>query len=330
MEKNEVAIIGGAGFVGSNLNSWLYTKNILAKIYDKEPRSKLESDSYLDVEVVDSLDKLKNASAIVNLAAVHRDDIRPLSRYDDVNVQGSVNVCKAARKHGINKIIFTSSVAIYGFAPADTDESGQPNYFNDYGRTKYLAEQVYKEWQAEDPENRTLVIVRPTVIFGEGNRGNVFNLLKQIALGRFVMFGSGNNRKSMAYVENVAAFLEYSLSFKPGLHIYNYIDKPDFDMNTLVSEARKTLFEKNNVGLRLPGFLGIAIGYFADFVAKLTGKTLPISSIRVKKFMGTTQFASSVSETGFVPPVSLEEGLARTLRYEFLEDNSDKRTFETE
>ena len=112
-------------------------------------------------------------------------------------------------------------------------------------------------------------------------------------------------------------FLEYSLSFKPGLHIYNYIDKPDFDMNTLVSEARKTLFGKNNVGLRLPAFLGMAIGYFADVVAKVTGKTLPVSSIRVKKFMGTTQFASSVSETGFVPPVSLEEGLARTLRYEF-------------
>ena len=108
MKKNEVAIIGGAGFVGSRLNKWLYTKNILAKIYDKETRSKLESDSYLDVEVVDSFDKLKNASAIVNLAAVHRDDIRPLSRYDDVNVQGSVNVCKAARKHGINKIIFTT------------------------------------------------------------------------------------------------------------------------------------------------------------------------------------------------------------------------------
>ena len=267
---------------------------------------------------------------IINLAAVHRDDVRPLSRYDDVNVQGALNVCEAARKHGINRIIFTSSVAIYGFAPADTAESGEPNYFNDYGRTKYLAEQVYKKWQAEDPVNRTLVVVRPTVIFGEGNRGNVYNLLKQVASGRFAMFGNGRNRKSMAYVENVAAFLEYSLSFKPGLHIYNYIDKPDFDMNTLVSEARKTLFGKNNVGLRLPAFLGMAIGYFADFVAKLTGKTLPVSSIRVKKFMGTTQFASSVSETGFVPPISLAEGLARALRYEFLEDNSSKRTFETE
>jgi len=327
--QSKVAIIGGGGFVGSRLGDRFVNKNIFFDKYDIETKNDINI-LYLDIEKFETLNQLEGAHTIINLAAVHRDDIRPLTRYDDVNVQGSVNVCEAARKHGINKIVFTSSVAIYGFAPADTDESGEPNYFNDYGRTKYLAEQVYREWQAEDSENRTLVIVRPTVIFGEGNRGNVFNLIKQIALRRFVMFGSGNNRKSMAYVENVAAFLEYSLSFKPGLHIYNYIDKPDFDINTLVSEARKTLFEKNNVGLRLPALLGMGIGYFADFVSKVTGKTLPVSSIRVKKFMGTTQFASSVSETGFVPPVSLEEGLAKTLRYEFLEDNSDKRTFETE
>jgi len=323
---NHVAIIGGFGFVGTKLKKGFTKSGTEYSICD------INSDSQvvMDIEDPSQLKFKSNVSAIVNLAAVHRDDIRPSSRYDDVNVQGSVNVCEAARKHDIKKIIFTSSVAIYGFAPENTVESGEPNYFNDYGRTKYLAEQVYKEWQAEDPENRTLVVVRPTVIFGEGNRGNVFNLLKQISSGKFVMFGNGKNRKSMAYVENVAAFLEYSLSFKPGLHIYNYIDKPDFDMNTLVSEARKTLFGKSNVGLRLPAFLGMAIGYFADFIAKVTDKTLPVSSIRVKKFMGTTQFASSVSETGFVPPVSLEEGLARTLRYEFIEDNSDKRTFDTE
>lgn len=330
MYTNLVGIIGGAGFVGSRLKAHLDKGGIVSNSYDIDLSNKVDTSIYCDVEDTSTLDQLDRVDTIINLAAVHRDDVRPLSRYDDVNVQGALNVCEAARKHGINRIIFTSSVAIYGFAPADTAESGEPNYFNDYGRTKYLAEQVYKKWQAEDPVNRTLVVVRPTVIFGEGNRGNVYNLLKQVASGRFAMFGNGRNRKSMAYVENVAAFLEYSLSFKPGLHIYNYIDKPDFDMNTLVSEARKTLFGKNNVGLRLPAFLGMAIGYFADFVAKLTGRTLPVSSIRVKKFMGTTQFASSVSETGFVPPISLEEGLARALRYEFLEDNSSKRTFETE
>ena len=330
MSKTEIAIIGGAGFLGTRLYSRLRATKVESRIFDLGAPNDSGDFSYLDVEDIQCDGQLKNVGAIINLAAVHRDDIRPLSRYDDVNVQGAINVCQAARAQRIDKIIFTSSVAIYGFAPADTNEFGEPNYFNDYGRTKYLAEQVYKEWQAEDPENRTLVVVRPTVIFGEGNRGNVYNLLKQIASGRFVMFGNGKNRKSMAYVENVAAFLEYSLLFKPGLHIYNYIDKPDLDMNTLVSEARRTLFGKNNVGLRLPAFLGMTIGYLADVVAKVTGKTLPISSIRVKKFMGTTQFASSASETGFVPPISLEEGLARTLRYEFLEDNSDKQTFETE
>ena len=330
MNINEVAIVGGAGFVGSRLALRFNKANIFFNKYDIDISNKLDRAICLDVEDVLSLDQLSNANTIINLAAVHRDDVRPLSRYDDVNVQGARNICEAASNHAINKIIFTSSVAIYGFAAADTDESGEPNYFNDYGRTKYLAEQVYKEWQAEDPDNRALVIVRPTVIFGEGNRGNVYNLLKQISAGRFVMFGNGKNRKSMAYVENVSAFLEHSLSFEPGLHIYNYIDKPDFDMNTLISGARKTLFGKTNVGLRLPGFVGVALGYVADLVAMIIRKPLPVSSIRVKKFMGTTQFASSVSDTGFVAPVSLEEGLARTLRYEFMEDNSDKRTFETE
>ena len=321
-----ISIVGGAGFVGYKLSELLDSKSLKYEIYDK----KLSGNSFCDVTVPSSLRSLKNAESVVNLAAVHRDDILPLSLYDEVNVSGAMSLCDAARKYEIKKIIFTSSVAIYGFAPADIGEQGEINYFNDYGRTKYLAEGVYKEWQAEDPDNRTLVIVRPTVIFGEGNRGNVYNLLKQIASGRFVMFGDGKNKKSMAYVENVAAFLEYSLSFGPGVHVYNYIDKPDFDMNGLVSVARQTLFGRANVGLRLPAFVGLAIGYIADAIAVVIRKPLPVSSIRVKKFMGTTQFASSVSQTGFVAPVTLKAGLARTLKYEFLDDNSGKRTFETE
>ena len=330
MNNNEIAIIGGAGFVGSRLSDLLKRRSIFFKKYDIDLGDNLDKIIYLDVNDIDSLNKLAGTRTIINLAAVHRDDIRPISRYYDVNVQGAKNVCEAARKHGINKIIFTSSVAIYGFGPANTDESGEPNYFNDYGRTKYLAEQIYKSWQEENAESRTLVIVRPTVIFGEGNRGNVYNLFRQIASRRFVMIGNGSNVKSMAYVENVSAFLEYCLLFKPGLHIFNYIDKPDFDMNTLISDVRKVMFGKTNVGLRLPGFIGIALGYIADLVAIIIRKPLPLSSIRVKKFMRTTQFASSISNTDFVPPITLQEGLSRTLRYEFMEDNSEKRTFETE
>ena len=139
-----ISIVGGAGFVGTRLAAVLKKENVKFGIYDIDCSNPLVEAVYLDVEDKDSLDQIVGATSIINLAAVHRDDIRPLSRYDDVNVQGAVHVCEAARKHGIKKIIFTSSVAIYAFAPADTDESGESNYFNEYGRTKSLAEQVLK------------------------------------------------------------------------------------------------------------------------------------------------------------------------------------------
>ncbi len=326
--NSKIAILGGAGFLGTRFANRLEQSTYDFGIYDTDISN--GSTVFVDVEDSSSLEAIKDCSVIVNLAAVHRDDIKPISRYDDVNVNGAINVCNIARKYGIKKIIFTSSVAVYGFAKADTDENGDHNYFNDYGRTKHLAELIYKEWHDEDPDDRMLFIVRPTVIFGEGNRGNVYNLLSQIARRRFIMFGKGNNKKSMAYVENVACFLEYTCNFENGYHVYNYIDKPDFNMNELVSKSKLILFGKEKIGIRLPAWLGTSLGIFADILAKILGKKLPISSIRVKKFMSTTQFSTSISDTFFVPPISIEKGLENTLKYEFIEDNSGKRKFYSE
>lgn len=283
-----------------------------------------------DVRKPLSLSFSKEPSVFINLSAEHRDDVRPLSLYDEVNVGGARNVCDLARAKGVYKIIFTSSVAVYGFAPLGTSESGAIAPFNDYGRTKWEAEQVYKQWQAEDPQNRTLVIVRPTVVFGERNRGNVFNLLRQIASGKFVMIGDGLNRKSMAYVENVVAFLEYSLDFKPGVHIYNYIDKPDFTMNSLVAHVNKLLGRPAEIKFRLPFSIGLLIGSCFDLVAKTTGKKFPISAIRVKKFCANSVYESAIESTGFIPPVPLMKAIEKTVRFEFIEDHTTEQVFYSE
>ena len=71
-------------------------------------------------------------------------------------------------------------------------------------------------------------------------------------------------------------------------------------------------------------------GKFFDILSMILKRDLSISSIRVKKFMSDSQFNASVDSTDFIPPVEIKEGLRKTLEYEFLHDNSDKKTFETE
>ncbi len=328
-----VDIIGGSGFIGSRLCRRLEKGNNCSfSIIDKAPSIAYpEKVGTADVRLIDSLrNTIREGAVIVNLAAEHRDDVRPVCLYDEVNVDGARNICQVAREKNVKRIIFTSSVAIYGFAPIGTDESGKVAPFNDYGRTKYEAEQIFKEWQAEESSERALVIIRPTVVFGEQNRGNVYNLLRQIASGKFVMIGDGGNRKSMAYVENVAAFIEYSATFKPGVYTYNFIDKPDYTMNALVGNVNVILGKSDKVGFRLPFLLGYVIGKGFDLAAMISGKKFAISSIRVKKFCANSVYNSAIGETGFAPPVPLEEALYNTVRYEFIESHENEAVFYSE
>lgn len=324
-------VLGGSGFIGTRLCNRLIRNAVKFQICDKAlAEAHPEKTVLCDVRDFATLQCLPDdCDTIINLAAEHRDDVRPVSLYEQVNVEGARNICRFAEERGTQKIVFTSSVAVYGFAKRGTDETGPINPFNDYGRTKYEAEQIYKAWQGKDPANRCLVIIRPTVVFGEQNRGNVYNLLRQIASGKFLMVGSGKNRKSMAYVENVAAFIEDCCEMAPGVHIYNYIDKPDFDMNSLIKRVRGALGQKTKIRFRVPYIAGLLVGFAFDVLAKVMRRQLPISSIRIKKFCKDSVYNTSLAETGFVPPVDLNQAIQRTIEYEFV-DKIKGQVFYTE
>jgi nucleoside-diphosphate-sugar epimerase len=328
-----ITLIGASGFVGTRLIE-LLAQNCNHQLQNID---KQQSHFYPAVTAIaDVRDKeklkllLKNQDLVVLLAAEHRDDVSPVSLYYDVNVEGARNVLEAMDFCGVKKIIFTSSVAIYGLNKNNPNEEHPADPFNHYGKSKWQAEEVLREWHGKNSEEKTLTIVRPSVIFGERNRGNVYNLLRQISSGRFLKIGSCNNKKSMAYIGNIAALLSHFIEYAQGYNVYNYVDKPDLTMSELINVVGRSL-KRKIPSVKIPYFLGMLGGYSFDVIARITGKKLAISSVRVKKFCATTQFdARGIFASGFKPPYTLSEGLDKTIQFEFITPRKDEVVFVSE
>ena len=330
----KVTLIGASGFVGTRLLDLLSQdkdKYTLKNIDLLQSHFFADLTQIGDVRIQDQMDTmLAGSDLVVLLAAQHRDDVTPTSLYYDTNVGGMKTCLQAMEKNGIKRLVFFSSVAVYGLNKKNPNEDHEKDPFNHYGKSKWQAEQVLQQWYKTHPD-WNINIIRPTVIFGERNRGNVYNLLKQISGGKFLMVGNGENKKSMAYEGNIVAFVKYMIDNETqGYNVFNYIDKPDCNMNELVAHVSKVL-NKHIPSTHFPYWLGMLGGYGFDVLAKLTGKKLAISSVRVKKFCATTQYDSTKAQsTGFKPPYTLKEGLARTLEFEFVHPRTDDITFKSE
>ena len=323
------AIIGGSGFVGSSLISILKPTN--CQNFDKNPSPFFNNiTSTVDIRSKKDLNFSKETHSVVLLAAEHRDDVDPVSLYYEVNVEGTINVLEAMDKAGIKNLIFTSSVAIFGLNKSNPDENHPEDPFNHYGKSKWEAELAIQKWYKNNPDNKSVTILRPTVIFGERNRGNVYNLLKQISSGRFMMIGKGLNKKSMAYVGNIVGFIQQRLEVnQSGYHVFNYADKPDFSMTELTQLVEKKM-KINLPKQRIPYWLGMLGGYGFDLISLISRKKKSISAVRVKKFCATTQFDASKAHKIFKAPYTLKQGLNKTLEHEFINPKEDEVLFYSE
>lgn len=312
---HRIAVIGGSGFIGTHLVRALLGAGHAVRIVDKTMGAAFPQHTTLaDVRDRAALEQaLQGCDVIVNLAAEHRDDVEPASLYFDVNVTGAQHVVYAAAALGIARIVFLSTVAVYGLDRPDADESAPLAPFNAYGRSKAQAEAVYRAW-ADAASDRALLLVRPTVVFGEGNRGNVFTLVEQLRRGRFVMVGRGDNRKSVAYVGNLVAFLRARLDAAPGTQLFIYADTPHHTAQQLVARIRAALPAPRARLLRLPRTLALACAAALELVAHVRGRKTAFTRARVRKFCADTSVAThALAASGFVAPVPLDDALARTV-----------------
>jgi GlcNAc-P-P-Und epimerase len=227
---------------------------------------------------------------------------------------------------GLTDVCFYSSAAVYGAAAEPHDEEGPNAPYGPYGASKLAGEAVFRDWTSRGGARRALVI-RPTITFGPRNWANMYSLIRQIHGRKFLPVGRGTNVKSLSYVENLvdATLFLWDLPDRPAFDVYNWVEKPDMTSREIADAIYSAL------GRRAPGFsvplpLALALALPFDLVIKLTGRNLPVSSMRVRKLAGDqTKFeADKARAAGFVPRVTLAEGIARMVHW-YVEEGRHRR-----
>ena len=307
-------LIGGSGFIGQHFQKALGDRVILNLDINSGVNNSLFE--YCDINKEINLSHLNiekyTAVTIIHLAAVHFDFQKS---YYQTNVDGTRNVLNWVSKHkNIKNYVFFSSVATYGETLVQKGENDDQNPYNDYGKSKLEAEKLILNWIGMN-ENIKVTIVRPAVVFGEYNFGNVFNFLQQIQSGLFAIIGNGKNIKSIAYAPNLVNSVIYAVNkISDKLVVYNYSDYPQLSIEQQ-SKILSSLSGKRKP-VKIPLWLTKLITLPIDFLEKIIGRDMKINSMRVKKFTVSTHFNSDlIRNKGYEQEYSIEDSYKRTMSW---------------
>ena len=306
-------LIGGSGFIGQHFRKVLQDDIIV----NLDINEGVNNDEFhfcdINEEIKLSLDLSGyEAITVVHLAAVHFDFQRS---YYKTNITGTKNVLEwISKQPTVTNYVFFSSVATYGETIQEKNESDDQNPINDYGKSKLEAERIIIPWTEKNP-NVKVTIVRPAVVFGEYNFGNVYNFLKQIQSRLFAIVGDGKNIKSIAYAPNLVNSVLYAVNnISSRLFIYNYCDYPQLSIEQQ-SEILSKLSDKRKP-IKIPLLLTKLITLPIDFLQGILKRDLKINSMRVKKFTVPTYFNSDlIRSKGYEQKYSIEDAYKRTLNW---------------
>ena len=297
-------ITGGTGFIGTHLANLIAETVPNAKIYNldivepgiplptvknykptlKEGEKHKAQFIHCDVrKEINVPFEVTPDDVIFNFAAVHRTPGHPDYEYYETNIKGAENVCAFAEKHGIQKIVFTSSIAPYGAAEDLKEETTLPTPNTPYGISKLVAEKIHGIWQAKE-ERRQLTIVRPGVVFGRGENGNFSRLYWGIKKHTFAYPGRKDTIKACIYVKELVRFILWNVEEREtSFEIFNCTFEPAYTIKEIVKTIKKV------TGLtQFVPYIPNSIIMPAAVCAKLLGSPMGICPARVKKLQIST------------------------------------------
>lgn len=281
-------IFGGSGYIGKHLATYLIENNMAEKIYvcDIEPLHDdflNKSDKIIyrksDVRKEIPLDLVEGRiDWIFNFAAIHREPGHEHWEYFDTNLPGARNVCSFADEIDCKKIFFTSSISVYGPTIKETREDTLKTPNSAYGSSKYAAELIHEKWRVSAPSRR-LIVVRPGVVYGPGDPGNIIRMVRAIQNGYFAYPGSVNIKKSYAYIYGLLESMIFFMEKEEKQVKYNYVESPTEPLGK-ITEIIKDELDSNAPILSLPIFL---LKPASKVIQKIFGDRTPIHPRRVEK-----------------------------------------------
>jgi GlcNAc-P-P-Und epimerase len=204
--NDAVLVTGSAGFIGSALVKYL--REIGRPVVGLDRAAQPAADSLrVDLTTITRADLPDPCpSTIIHLAALSKEPGFPWRDYFANNAEATRRLCRVADEAGVQNIVFTSSMMAFAAGPWRRSESDFGDADTAYGASKLQAEEILRTWQAEKP-GRRLRIVRPGVVFGPGDQGNMSRLIRGLSKGRFAYIGRDDTVKSCIYLKDMVRLL---------------------------------------------------------------------------------------------------------------------------
>ena len=293
-----ITITGASGFVGTNLSTYLKDKH-----HSIEALS-LRGDWLAHFD--------PTADAIIHLAGKAHDteNTSEAKAYFEINRDLTVALFQEFLRSDSRDFFYFSSVkAVADTADGIIDENIKPNPLTPYGQSKFEAE-TYLLAQ-EIPAGKRLFIIRPCMIHGPGNKGNLNLLYKIVEKGIPWPLSKFENQRSFLSIDNLSYLvLEMLINKTVQSDIYNFSDDESLSTNELIISINKALSRKAKF-LPIPKGLIQAVAKCGDVIR------FPLNSERIKKLTENYVVSNQKIKTALnikQLPLSAEEGIINTIK----------------
>jgi 2-alkyl-3-oxoalkanoate reductase len=318
----KIFLTGATGFIGKRLLKRLAVDghSITSLLLPEEPESLLDGLKTAvvrgDVTAPGTLEGLLDGSeAVIHLAGAVGYG-QAMAHCIRLNAEGTRNIASAAAASGVRRFIHFSSVSVYGRVPGVhlAEDSPRRRIGDPYGDTKIMAEEILEDFIRRGALDVT--IVRPTVIYGPGDRLFLPKLIENIRSGRARVIGPGDNTVDLVHVDDVAEFTALLLK-TPGSsgRVYNLTNRGNPTWKEFLGIVAGALGVPAPAK-HLPYPVAYAVAGLMELISAFTGKQplLTRYSVRVvgRKYFYITDRAKD--ELGFVPGTDLGKAIVKLVR----------------